>query len=358
LVDRVRDVHAIIASALTTVALDAMGADGGVAPLVHGAAQLSREKTQLTMVLVGDEPAIEKALAEEAHDASRLRIVHAPAHVGMSDKPSEALDNNPDCSVLTAARLVAEGEADALVSAGNTGALILAASRTFERVPGVRRVGLAAVYPTMKPHGPHEDPFALILDVGATLRCTAEELIAFAVMGSAYSRVISDIERPRVALLSNGSESGKGTPEIVEAHARLRDTSAVAFAGNVEGLDIPRGSVDVIVCEGFVGNIVLKMLEGVSEVAKDLARTAYGSGLRYKIGLGMLASGIRKIKGLTDWKSYGGAPIVGFDHTIIKAHGRSNARAVRNALKVAAKTVERKLTSEIRAGMPADPGPS
>jgi glycerol-3-phosphate acyltransferase PlsX len=205
----------------------------------------------------------------------------------------------------------------------------------------------------MQPHGPHQDPFALMLDVGATLHCTAEDLVALAVMGSAYSRIISDVERPRVGLLSNGSEPTKGTPEIVEAHKRLCTLETVEFAGNVEGLDIPRGRVDVIVCEGFVGNIVLKMLEGVSEVAKELAKAAYGSGLRYKIGLGMLAGGIRKLKNLTDWKQYGGAPIVGFDHTVIKAHGRSNARAIRNALKVAAKTVDKSLTDEIRAGMEA-----
>lgn len=338
---------------MVKVALDAMGSDGGVDPVVQGAAQASREKGPLEITLVGDEAAIARALENEPHDASRIHIVHAPHYVRMHDKPGEALDDSPKCSILTAARLVAERRADALVSAGNTGAVILAASRTFERLQGVRRVGLAAVYPTMQAHGPHGDPFALILDVGATLHCSADDLCAFAVMGSAYSRIISDIERPRVGLLSNGTEPTKGTPEIIEAHARLADSDAIAFAGNVEGLDIPRGSVDVIVCDGFVGNIVLKMLEGVSEVAKELARTAYGSGLRYKLGLGMLASGIRKIKDLTDWKSYGGAPIVGFDRTIIKAHGRSNARAIRNALKVAAKTVERKLADQIREGMEA-----
>ena len=193
-----------------------------------------------------------------------------------------------------------------------------------------------------------------MLDVGATLNCTAADLAAFAVMGSAYSRVVSDIERPRVALLSNGAEPTKGTPAIVEAHALLSQLDSVEFVGNVEGLDIPRGTVDVVVCEGFVGNIVLKMLEGVSEVAKDLAREAYGKKLKYKLALGLLATGIRKVKSLTDWKQYGGAPIVGFDRPVIKAHGRSNARAIRNALKVAAKTVERELVSQIREGLASE----
>lgn len=338
---------------MITVALDAMGADAGAEPVVRGAAQVSRGRKPVRILLVGDESTLKRTLDETEHDASRIEIVHAATHITPTDKPAVALDANPKCSILTAARIVADGGADVLVSAGNTGGVILAASRTFERLAGVRRVGLAAVYPTVERHGPHDDPFALILDVGATLSCTADDLVAFAVMGSCYSRTISDIERPRVGLLSNGSEPTKGTPAIVEAHARLAKLPSIEFAGNVEGLDIPRGSVDVVVCEGFVGNIVLKMLEGVSEVAKDLAKQAYGEKLLYKVALGLMSKGIRKIKGLTDWKQYGGAPLVGFDKCVIKAHGRSNARAIRNALKVAAKTVERGLADEISSGMEA-----
>ncbi|MCA9619548.1 MAG: phosphate acyltransferase PlsX [Myxococcales bacterium] len=333
---------------MTTIALDAMGADEGVTPLVTGAAQLSLEDLPLEVRLVGDRDAIQKVLDATDHDPKKLSVVHAPTALAMTDKPGDALDQHPDCSILRACDVVKAREADVLVSAGNTGGVILAASRRFERLEGVRRVGLAAVHPTVERHGPKGDPFALMLDVGATLHCEASDLVAFAVMGSAYSRIISDIEAPRVGLLSNGSEPGKGTKAIIEAHQRLANLGRLAFAGNVEGLDIPKGSVDVVVTEGFVGNIVLKMLEGVGEVAKELARAAYGEKLRYKIALGMLAGGIRKVKNLTDWKQYGGAPIVGFDHLVIKAHGRSNARAVRNAIKVAAKTVERKLSEQIR----------
>jgi glycerol-3-phosphate acyltransferase PlsX len=336
---------------MVRVALDAMGADGGVKPVVDGAAQLSLDERPIEVLLVGDEARIEEALLGERYDASRLKIVHTADCIEMHDKPRDALDAKPNCSILVAAQLVRDGDADVLVSSGNTGGVILASSRTFERLPGVKRVGLAAVYPTMERHGPHGDPFALMLDVGATVACSADDLVAFAVMGNAYSRVISEIERPRIALLSNGSEPNKGTPEIVEAHERLRALDSVDFVGNVEGVDIPRGTVDVVVCSGFVGNIVLKMLEGVSEAAKDLAKQAYGSKLTYKLGLGMLARGIKKIRNMTDWKQYGGAPIVGFDHLVIKAHGRSNARAIRNALKVAAKTVEGQLATQIGKGM-------
>ncbi len=330
-----------------------MGADGGVAPMVEGAASLSLDAHDTSLLLVGDERSIREALSRCSHAASRVTVLHAQSSVTMTDTPSEALDRMPDASILLAARAVADGSADVLVSAGNTGAVILAASRTFSRLPGVRRAALAAVIPTLEPHGPHADPFALMLDVGATLETTADELVSFAVMGSAYSRIVSNIERPRVGLLSNGTEPKKGTKAVVMAHERLARTNAVAFAGNIEGLDVPRGSVDVVVCDGFVGNVVLKMLEGVADAARGIAKNAYAARLRYKLGLMLLSQGLRRVSELVDWKQYGGAPILGFDRLVIKAHGRSNARAVRNALKVATKTVERDLIAAIATGLDA-----
>ena len=340
---------------MVTVALDAMGGDLGVTAVVDGAARLSIEDASARVLLVGDEPSISAALAQHRHDPSLLQVVHAEGAVAMDESPQAALDARPRCSINVAAALVATGEADALVSAGHTGATILAAGKHFGRLPGIRRAALAAVYPTEQRHGPRGDPFALMLDVGATLTCTAEELVAFAVMGSAYARVVSDNQNPRVALLSNGTEANKGTPNIVEAHELLLRTPGVAFAGNVEGLDIPKGTVDVIVCEGFLGNVVLKMLEGVSEVVSDIARDAYARRFLYKVGLTMLSQGLRKIRAMTDWKQYGGAPLLGFDRVVIKAHGRSNARAVRNAVKVAAKAVEGDLAGQIAAGMARRP---
>lgn len=331
------------------IAVDAMGADGGLVNAVEGAAQLSLEERPVRVLLVGDEPAMAAVLGRLRYDPTWLQLVHAPDHVRQDEKPAEALDSRPGCSVLRAAELVAEGAADALVSAGNTGALVLAACRRFQRLPGIRRCALASVYPTEQRHGPRGDPFALMLDVGATLTATAEDLVGFARMGSAYARVISDNEAPRVALLSNGTEPTKGTPAIVEAHERLRRASGLHFVGNVEGLDIPRGTVDVIVTEGFLGNVVLKMLEGVSEVVVDLARDAYARKFLYRMGLTMLSQGLRQLRTMTDWKQYGGAPLLGLDRVVIKAHGRSNARAMRNAIKVAAKAVDRDLAGMILA---------
>lgn len=336
---------------MITVALDTMGSDAGPGPLVEGAAALSREDGLVQILLVGHGPTLTSLLNTQKYDPARLAIVHAADVVGMDELPNEGLEKKPDCSVAIAARLVASGDAQAMVSAGNTGAVILAASRQFKRLPGVKRAALAAVYPTEQKRGPRQDPFALLLDVGATLECGPEELVGFAVMGSAYSQVISDIERPRVALLSNGAEAHKGTPAIVEAHHRLQKLPGLNFVGNVEGLDIPRGSVDVIVCEGFLGNVMLKMLEGVAEVVAGLAKDAYANSVLWKLGLTMLSQQLRQIRTMTDWKQYGGAPLLGLDHVVIKAHGRSNARATRNAIKVAAKAVERGLCEKIAQGL-------
>ena len=167
-------------------------------------------------------------------------------------------------------------------------------------------------------------------------------------MGTAYAQIISDNPAPRVALLSNGTEPNKGTAAIQEAHQQLLNMPNICFAGNVEGLEIPRGTVDVIVCEGFLGNVVLKMLEGVSEVVSDLAKDAYARKFLWRLGLTMLSQGLRQLRTMTDWQQYGGAPLLGFDRVIIKAHGRSNDRAIRNAIKVAAKAVDRDLCGQIR----------
>ncbi len=340
---------------MITIALDAMGPDAGPSVVVEGAAQVSREEAPIRTILVGDGVEIQALLKRQSYDRTRVEIVNTTDWVRQDEKPAVALDARPGCSALVAADLVAKGEADALVGAGSTGALILASSRKLERVEGVRRCALATVHPTEQQHGPHDDPFALMLDVGATLTVDAQDLVSFAVMGSAYSRIISSIEKPRVALLSNGTEPTKGTAAIVEAHAILAGMPSINFVGNVEGLDIPRGTVDVVVCEGFLGNVVLKMLEGVSEVVSDIAKDAYARKFLWKLGLMMLSEGIRQIRTMTDWRQYGGAPVLGFSKPVIKAHGRSNAWAIRNAIRVARKTVERDLGGTIRAGLASAP---
>jgi glycerol-3-phosphate acyltransferase PlsX len=335
------------------VALDAMGSDRGPAATVGGAAAVSCLPNAPQITLVGDERAIRAVLARRRHDPARIRVVHAPQVCAMDETPSEALDAKPDCSILVAARLVRDGEADVLVSAGNTGAVTLACAREFRRLPGVARAALGAVYPTERRRGEKEDPFSLILDAGLTLEVRSDDLVAFAIMGSAYAQRISKNPRPRVALLSIGSEPNKGTAAIVDAHARLARMPGIQFIGNIEGMDIPRGTADVVVTGGFTGNIVLKMLEGVSDTMMRLARTAGARSFRFAAGLALLAPAVKRIREVTDWEQYGGAPLLGFDRLCIKAHGRSSERAIGNAIRVAARTARTDLIGAIRAGLEA-----
>ena len=334
-----------------TVAIDAMGGDHAPDEIVRGVAQLSLEAPQVQVLLVGDEEALGERLSRMRHNPERIAVHHAPSFVGMADAPGAALDAHPDASIVVAAKLVADGAARALVTAGNTGAAVLACSRIWRRIPGVHRAALASVYPTELRRGHKDDPFSLILDVGATLDVSPEDLVSFAIMGAAYAARISGNPRPRVALLSNGAEAGKGPPEIVEAHRLLKDATDLNFVGNIEGIDIPRGTADVVVCSGFVGNVVLKMLEGISETVVRLASYAYKERLIWRAGLMMLSGGFSRLKEITDWEQYGGAPVLGFDHLLIKAHGRSRARAIVNAAKVAAKATQADLASDIEEGL-------
>ena len=332
---------------MLTIALDAMGGDHGVSEAVAAAARISLDN-EAAVLLVGDQPQIDAILRESRYDPAFLSVHHTPESIGMGEDPKTAVAQKPNASIALGARLVAAGEAQALVSAGNTGACVLACARAFEKLPGVPRTALAAVYPTQIRRGEHNDPFSLILDVGANLAVDATTLVAFACMGSAYASCISDNPRPRVALLSNGSEPYKGLPAIVEAHRRLAADDRINFVGNIEGTDLPRGVADVVVTDGFTGNVVLKMLGGIGETMVDLAKYAYRSRLAWRVGLAMLRGGILQIKRVTDWRQYGGSPILGFDHIFIKAHGRSKARAIRNAIKVAHRAASSDLCEEIR----------
>jgi len=328
-----------------------MGGDHGPGEVVAGAAQLSLRREDIQVVLVGDTEQLAPLLDAQSYEPRRLSLRHTPQWVAPQRRSREALDELPEASILVACRMVAEGQADAVVTAGPTGAAILAAERCLGRVPGVRRAALAAVTPTELRHGPRQDPFALLLDVGSTLHVRAEDLVTFAIMGSAYATAISENPRPRVALLSNGSEPHKGPSEVVEAHQLLLEMKDIEFVGNVEGLDIPRGTVDVVVTDGFVGNVVLKMIEGLGEVITDLAADAHARKFLWRLGLNMLSSGMKEIQSLLDWESYGGAPILGFTQPVIKAHGRSHSRAVGNACKVAAKAARSDMAASIERAM-------
>lgn len=318
-----------------------MGGDLGPDPVLAAVSGLSTQDQDVAFILVGEQKILQSGLEQTKYDKNKIKILHSPEYIHQDEKPAAALKQKPQASILLAIQALASGQGQALVSAGNSGALLLAASRHLQKLPHVRRAALAAVYPTQRLHGQRRDPFALLLDVGATLEVEAQDLIAFALMGAAYAGLMSDNPRPRIALLSNGREAEKGPAAIVDAHRILHqnfgENPAFEFIGNIEGLDIPKGQADVVVTGGFVGNVALKMLEGIGETVMDIARYAYRQKLSWKLALLLLRSGIRQLKASTDWQQYGGAPILGFDKLCIKAHGRSGERAMRNAIKLAAR---------------------
>ena len=337
---------------MAPIVIDVMGSDHGLGVVVRGAAQLSVEQNPVSMLLVGDSEQIVSALRKTKYNPRYVRVVHASEYVKMDESP-KVLYSKKDTSLQVAAQLIKSAEGSALVSAGNTGAVVLASAQAFNRLSGIRRAALAAVFPTELTHGPHKDPFSLILDVGATLHVEAEDLVRFALMGSAYAEIVSRNPTPKVALLSNGSEEGKGAPEVVEAHRMLKDHKGIFFGGNIEGMDIPKGTADVVVCEGFLGNVVLKMLEGFFEVVQNITEDTFSKKKLWRAGRKMLSEPLDQIRSLIDWEQYGGVPILGLEHVVIKAHGRSRERAIRNSIKVAHKSIQGDLIEKIRTSLNA-----
>jgi glycerol-3-phosphate acyltransferase PlsX len=333
-----------------SIALDAMGGDFAPDAAVRATAALSRN-TDIRVLLAGDARILEPALVALGADAARVEILHASDAIAMDEHPAAAVQR-PDTSLAHAIGAVAEGRAQALVSAGNSGALLLCAARRIPRLPGVRRTAFAAVHPTLpRPHNP--DPFALLLDVGANLHCTPEDLLQFAQMGSAYAARISKVERPSVGLLNIGEEAFKGDELLRATHGLLAEAKGIRFHGNVEGKDVPLGAVDVVVCPGVIGNVVLKLLESMGDVLLAMGDAVYSERLRWRAGRFLLRDGLARVSNLLDYASYGGAPILGFERIVIKAHGRSHERALENAVKVAAKAVRDDVCGAIAAELAA-----
>ena len=329
---------------MPTIAVDAMGGDHAPDAVVRGVAQVS-VATDIDCVLVGDQRRIQDVLDTVPYNADRIEVLHCDGVIGMADDPRTAV-GRADTSLVMALMAVADGRADALVSAGNTGACVLGCAKYFALLPGVRRAALASVFPRQTEY-PGQDPFALLVDVGATVHVAADELVHFALMGAAYARRVSKVGSPRVGLLNMGSEEGKGGEVLVEAHRRLRGLTGLLFVGNVEGHEIVRGKADVIVCDGFTGNVVLKLLEGLGEVLADVTKAAGEQKLMWRVGLRLLSQGIERVHALSDYTQYGGSPILGFRQLLIKCHGRSSPPAIANAVKVAAKSVRDRVPAEI-----------
>jgi glycerol-3-phosphate acyltransferase PlsX len=313
------------------IAVDAMGGDEAPRNVVEGALAAVRHFDDLGVLLVGRSEAIDVEVEQYGRSASinhtRLRVIHAPDVVSMDESPSAALRRKPGASIRVAADAVASGEASALFSAGHTGAIVMAAHAAFGMLPGVDRPALAAVIPTRGRR-------ALLLDVGASVECRPPHLLQFAVMGSVFARVVYDIASPRIGLLSIGHEETKGNELTREAH-RLLKSAPVNFIGNVEASRIYSGDADVIVCDGFTGNVALKISEGLVEVVENLVSDELSSTITMRVGSLLTRRALRHFRMRVDYSEYGGAPLLGVAGVTIVGHGRSSAKAVRNAIAMA-----------------------
>lgn len=327
------------------IALDAMGGDHAPGEIIRGAVRVAEQYNDIEIVLIGDQEIIKEEL-KKTGSTIPFEIIHTEEWVSMDDDPKEAIKNKENASINIAARMVNDHAVNAIVSAGNTGATILAAAKHIPVIEGIERTALATIYPTAK-FEKSKSGFALMLDVGATLKCTAKQLVHFAFMGNFYLSEVMGILKPRIGLLNIGEEETKGGSELKKTFHLLQTADELNFIGNVEGKDIPMGVADVVVTEGFLGNVVLKMLEGVADVVKETGKYAFKKKLSWKIALTLLAPGIRKLKRRTDYTEYGGAPILGFKRLAIKAHGRSNAKAIANAIRVAANSSKQNICSKI-----------
>jgi len=314
------------------VAVDVMGGDAAPRVAIDGAVAAARH-FELGVALVGPQAALEREIARHPDlDPARVRLVDAPEMIGMEEPPAASLRRKPKASIKVAADLVARGEAAALVSAGHTGATVMAAYGAFGMVSGVDRPALAATIPT------RQRP-AILLDVGASVECRPQHLLQFAVMGTVYARVALGIEAPRVGLLSIGEEATKGNELTRDAH-RLLKTAPLAFIGNVEARDVYSGKADVIVCDGFTGNVALKISEGLVDVMESLLHEELSSTVTMRVGSLLTRRALRRFRRRVDYSEYGGAPLLGVGGVTIVGHGRSSAKAVRNAIAMAYRFAE------------------
>ncbi len=319
------------------VAVDAMGGDRAPEEIVAGAL-LAAEAFDVEILLVGDETRVRALLRGPGTD--RIQVIHAPETVPMDLPGSAAVRTSERTSLGIAVGMVKRGEADAIISAGNSGAFVAIAVVKLRTIEGISRPAIATVWPAL--HGP-----TVLLDSGATVDCRPEWLQQFGIMGSAYATAVLHIAEPRVALLSVGEEVTKGNQQVFEA-ARLLETAPVKFVGNVEGRDLFHNVADVIVADGFVGNIVLKTSEGmIAEVAGVMQDTLLGGNVVTKLGTWMLAPALRKLGRKFDYETYGGAPLLGLHGNCIVTHGRSGRNAIKHAIGGAVKEIDQDLVGKI-----------
>jgi glycerol-3-phosphate acyltransferase PlsX len=320
------------------IAVDAMGGDYAPAEIVEGAVEAARD-CGIPVILAGDRKQIERELARLAPGSAPVEVRHASEVVEMHEHPANSIRRKPDSSISVAADLLLSGEAGAMVSAGNTGAAMAVATLKLGRIPGIDRPAICALLPTASGK-------AVLLDGGANVDCSVENITQFAVMGSEYAEKVLKLERPRVGLLSIGEEPNKGDELTKSANVRLGELD-LNFVGNIDGKDIYRGAADVIVCDGFAGNIALKVSEGMAEFMLAILKAEISRSPIYKLGVLLLQPALKHARLKLDYAEYGGAPLLGVNGVCIICHGRSDARAIRNAIRLAASAIENDIVGNI-----------
>ncbi|WP_457569529.1 phosphate acyltransferase PlsX [Desulfurobacterium sp.] len=327
------------------VILDAMGGDNAPYVPVLGAVQAVKE-FGYKVTLVGREEAIKKELDKYSFPASSIEIVHAEDVVSMEDQPSEVLKKKRNSSLHIGTKLLKSGEGDVFVSAGNTGAVMAVSLFTLGRIKGIDRPAISAILPNLKSQ-------TFLLDVGANVDCKPVHLFQFAIMGEAYARYVLKEENPRIGLLSIGEEDTKGnelTKETFKLLAKARE-KGLNFVGNAEGRDIYNGNFDVIVCDGFVGNVCLKLSESVAKILAKILKEEIEKHFISRLGAITLLPAIKGFKKRIDYAEWGGAPLLGLKKPVIIAHGSSNAKAIKNALRVGVEFAETKVVEHIEENM-------
>ena len=315
------------------IALDAMGGDSAPASTVAGALEALHKYPDIELILVGDKARIEKELVHlgASPSAKRFSIHHASQVVDMADSATDAVRRKKDSSISRAVDLLAEGRADAVVSAGHTGALVAVATIRLRMLPGVQRPGIAAIMPTQK-------HFFLLIDAGASVDSEPKQLLQFGIMGSVYSREVLKCRNPRVGLMNIGAEENKGN-ELTKGAYKLLATAPINFIGNVEGHDLFDNGVDVVVCDGFVGNVTLKTSERLAKAISSWLRSELKQNLVRAAGAVLARDAFSSIRRRTNTEEYGGMPLLGVNGICIKAHGNSSPKAIKNAIRVAREAV-------------------
>ncbi len=321
------------------IALDAMGGDDAPLVNVEGAVEALKSFPELEVTLVGEESSVDSLIEKSGYSGERLSVVASDGFVGMDEKPTDALRQKPNCSIATCWKLMASGEVDALVCAGNTGGVVAAGLRTRLFLKGVKRPGIAVVLPTVSGR-------TVLMDVGANPGARAEHLAQYALMGAIFAREILEIASPRVGLMNIGSEGGKGTPLVRETHELMMNGPIVDhYIGNVEGRGLYQGEADVVICDGFVGNVILKVSEGMaSMMMQKVAHQVLGA-LNGEKSTAELAFG--KVGRSFEYNEYGGAPLLGIDGVCMISHGSSDARSISNALVTAMNFKDRNVNQQI-----------